>query len=330
MHSAFFWNARGIAAGLGGPGFDQPVALVDLDQLGAGDLSASVVLPPCPVIGIGDAAHPLAARLDVVVPNRKAAALMVANVVAKPLAASVVVELLRLIPLLPLADGLVAESFAYGLLQGSAEHRQWLTARKPVLAQVPGRLELSRNGGGVMAVMDRPWAGNAIDRTMRDALEEVITLVALDDTISGIELRGRGRAFCLGADLAEFGTTADPATAHAIRRHTLPARLLARVADRLEVHVGGACVGAGVEMAGFARRITATKAAWFQLPELAMGLLPGAGGCVSLVRRIGRQRTAWMILSGKRISARQALDWGLVDSLVDEDATDESGGDVAG
>ena len=94
--------------------------------------------------------------------------------------------------------------------------------------------------------------------------------------------------------------------------------------------MGGACVGAGVEMAGFARRITATKAAWFQLPELAMGLLPGAGGCVSLVRRIGRQRTAWMILSGKRISARQALDWGLVDSLVDEDATDESGGDVAG
>ena len=57
-----------------------------------------------------------------------------------------------------------------------------------------------------------------------------------------------------------------------------------------------------------------------QLPELAMGILPGAGGCVSLTRRIGRQRTALMILSGRRIGARQALDWGLIDAIVDEPA----------
>ena len=48
-----------------------------------------------------------------------------------------------------------------------------------------------------------------------------------------------------------------------------------------------------------------------------MGIIPGAGGCVSLSRRIGRQRAALMILSGKRINARTALGWGLVDSLID-------------
>ena len=48
-----------------------------------------------------------------------------------------------------------------------------------------------------------------------------------------------------------------------------------------------------------------------------MGLIPGAGGTVSIARRIGRQRTAWMVLTGRRITARTALEWGLVDALVD-------------
>jgi enoyl-CoA hydratase/carnithine racemase len=73
-------------------------------------------------------------------------------------------------------------------------------------------------------------------------------------------------------------------------------------------------------MAAWAGRFTAASDAWFQLPELAMGVLPGAGGCVSLTRRIGRQRTALLVLSGKRITARTALDWGLVDQIVDEPA----------
>jgi enoyl-CoA hydratase/carnithine racemase len=128
--------------------------------------------------------------------------------------------------------------------------------------------------------------------------------------------------------LNEFGTTTDPATAHAIRCLTLPARAAIACADRLAVHVDGACVGAGLELAAFASRVTATTRSWFQLPELAMGIIPGAGGCVSLPRRIGRQRTVLMVLSGRRIGARQALAWGLVDALVDDPAIDERGGDL--
>ncbi|MFN3798403.1 MAG: enoyl-CoA hydratase/isomerase family protein, partial [Sphingobium yanoikuyae] len=77
-------------------------------------------------------------------------------------------------------------------------------------------------------------------------------------------------------------------------------------------------VGSGLEMAAFAGQITASADAWFHLPELAMGIIPGAGGCVSLSRRIGRQRAALMILSGKRINARTALGWGLVDTIMDD------------
>jgi enoyl-CoA hydratase len=78
-------------------------------------------------------------------------------------------------------------------------------------------------------------------------------------------------------------------------------------------------VGAGLEIAAFAARLTASPNAWFQLPELAMGLIPGAGGCVSVPHRIGRQRATLMMLSGRRISAITALHWGLIDAIEDQD-----------
>lgn len=78
-------------------------------------------------------------------------------------------------------------------------------------------------------------------------------------------------------------------------------------------------------MVAFAGRVTASPNAWFQLPELAMGVIPGAGGCVSIPRRIGRQRTALMLLSGKRIDSRTALRWGLIDAIVDKPPVDPSG-----
>ena len=305
---------------------DGPVAVVDCEA--ARDWPDELVLPPYPVIGLGDRAHPLAAQLDAVIEPAVPLDSVLRQVVARPYAAATIVELLRLLPQLPPQAGLVAESLAYATLQGSAEHAAWLAQRPPVPASSPGVVALSRDGEVLDIELDRPDAGNAVDRPMRDALADAFAMAALDSSIARIRLAGAGRCFSLGADLAEFGTTRDPATAHAIRRHTLPARMIATCADRLEVHVHGACVGAGLEIAAFAARLTATPDAWFQLPELAMGVLPGAGGCVSLTRRIGRQRTALMILSGRRIPARVASVWGLVDALVDQAPVNQRGADI--
>lgn len=307
-----------------------PLALIDLDRAEEGPPPDSLVLPPCPVIGLGNPGHPLAPLLDAVVERPVSLDALVGQVLAHPRTASVIVELLRLLPELAPASGLVAESMAYATLQGSAEHAEWLASREPVEPAPPGSLAVERLGDVLRLTLDRPQAGNAIDRPLRDALAEAFALAALDDSIVRVELRARGRSFSLGADLAEFGTTRDPATAHQIRRLTLPARGALAVSDRLTAHVQGACVGAGLELAACAHRLTASAQAWFQLPELAMGVLPGAGGCVSLTRRIGRQRTALMILSGRRISARTALDWGLVDALVDDATGDPGGADVLG
>ncbi len=84
---------------------------------------------------------------------------------------------------------------------------------------------------------------------------------------------------------------------------------------RVEVHVHGACIGAGIELPAFAGRITSTPETFFQLPEVSMGLVPGAGGTASILPRIGRHRLAYMALTGARIDAETALDWGLVDQL---------------
>lgn len=282
--------------------------------------------PACPVILIGDSSAAAPHWADAIVPDRAAASRIEAQVASCPNAARVIVGLLRILPKVSLADGLVMESLAYGLLQGSGEFDAWLAARGPVAALgEPGQVRADRRGNALHIELHRPGADNAIDRPMRDGLAEMLELAVMDQTIERVILTGAGRSFSLGAELSEFGTTRDPAVAHAIRQQTLPAHWAARCGDRMEVFVQGACVGAGLELAAFARRIVAGPRAWFQLPELAMGLLPGAGGCVSLTRRIGRHRTAELILSGRRLSAREALAWGLVDEIAADDGGADEG-----
>ena len=307
--------------GLPWSGAPMPVAFVDLAR---GDpVPLTGPLPPFPVIGLGPAgelANPCAAALDGVITDLAEADLIARNCARNPHAAAVLVQLLRLIEPLPPHHALAAESMAYGLLQAGAEHQDWLARRGPA----PGRrpepeappVRVDRAGGDLIVWLDRPGTLNAVDRTMRDGLREAFEVAASDPEITRVVLRGRGRAFSVGAELGEFGTTTDPAVAHAIRGQTLPALALLGCADKLETHIDGACIGAGLEMAAFARMVSASARAWFQLPELGMGLIPGAGGCVSLTRRIGRQRTARLVLTGRRLSARQACDWGLVDHIV--------------
>jgi enoyl-CoA hydratase/carnithine racemase len=259
------------------------------------------------------------------------AAMIRAGLEAQPDAAMVLLDLLRSINLEHPERALVQESMSYGLLQGSAAHVHWRTSRAAADGpNEPGNVRIARTGNIIDITLDRPAAHNAIDRSMRDSLSEAFTVAALDSDVTRVRFRGVGKAFCIGADLAEFGTTRDPATAHRIRMATLPAHAIVRCGDKFEAHVQGACVGAGLEMVAFAKRITATPNAWFQLPELAMGLIPGAGGCVSVSSRIGRRRATALILSGRRIGARTALDWGLIDAIMDDAPVDDRHSDVDG
>jgi enoyl-CoA hydratase len=163
--------------------------------------------------------------------------------------------------------------------------------------------------------LNRPAQRNALSVAMRDALVEALQLAVADTTIAAVAISGNGPCFSIGGDLDEFGSAPDPATAHAIRSLRLPARVLLECADRVSFHLHSACIGAGMELPAFGRRVSAHPKTFFQLPEIRFGLIPGAGGCVSVPRRIGRQRTAWLALSARRINAATALAWGLIDCI---------------
>ena len=300
---------------------------IDLDELPPSIGTAE--LPPYPIVSTSRGGHPCPPGLDVLVEPRFSLARLTLDIERQPHAAAALVGLLRSIEGLERVPAVSLESCCYAMLQASEGHQSWLNTRVAACSFSPGTLRVARRGELLALRIDRPQARNAIDADLRDALHEAFTLAALDPEIKLVRLTATGRAFGIGADLAEFGTTRDPATAHAIRMRTLPALALARYRGRFEAHVQGACVGAHLELAAFADRLTAERNAWFQLPELRMGLIPGAGGCVSVPRRIGRQRTALMVLSGRRIDACTALRWGLIDAIVDAPPGDEDGADEA-
>ena len=212
--------------------------------------------------------------------------------------------------------GLAAESAVYSVLQAGPEFTRWRAGRPLVeVAPTERPVVVERDGDVLTITLDRPGRHNAVDRALRDGLAEALTIAVLDDSVTAVELRGNGPSFCSGGDLDEFGSFPDPATAHASRLTRSPARLAHLLADRLTVHLHGACMGAGIEVPAFAGRVVATADAAIALPELGAGLVPGAGGTVSIPRRIGRHRTALLALSGTRIDGRTALGWGLVDAV---------------
>ena len=211
---------------------------------------------------------------------------------------------------------LVAESTTYSLLQAGEEFRRWRAQnprREP--SDNTERRVLATQVGGTLAIeLTRPKRHNAFDARMRDALTEV--LMSVDHaTCERIVLSGRGSSFCSGGDLDEFGSNSDPAKAHLFRIAANPTLALARVASKLEADIKGACIGSGLEMASFAHKVAADGSARFSLPEVAMGLIPGAGGTVSIPNRIGRHRAAYLAISGATIHPKIALEWGLIDVL---------------
>ena len=174
----------------------------------------------------------------------------------------------------------------------------------------------SRHDDELHIVLNRPHRHNAVTMALRDALSEALTLAAADDSITAVHLSGNGPSFCSGGDLGEFGSFPDPAIAHVTRLTRSPARLAHLIADKLHVHLHGSCMGAGIEVPALAHHVIADPDTVIALPELGLGLVPGAGGTASIPRRIGRQRTAALAFSGARIDAATALAWGLVDEIT--------------
>jgi enoyl-CoA hydratase/carnithine racemase len=264
------------------------------------------------------AADPLGPLVDVVVPpDGPELDAIVATVGATPRAATALAMLLRGAGAGGLGAGLAAESAVYSTLQGGPEFAAWRASR-PVRARpvVDGPTVLAeRHGARLDIVLNRPEVRNAVSARLRDELSEALAVAAVDPTVEEVHLRGNGPAFSAGGDLDEFGSLPDPATAHLVRLTRNVGRLIAGMAGRVTAHLHGACIGSGIELPAFAGRVVARPDTVIALPEVRLGLIPGAGGTVSLPARIGRHRTAELALTGRSIDATTACAWGLVDSV---------------
>ncbi len=237
----------------------------------------------------------------------------------QPLAATVLAQVLRITPMLEFDFAILLESFAYSTLLASGGFRRWLGALPPQRTRSDNhpRVRMQRTGEGLEIIFDRPRGRNAIDAAMRDALVEALQFASFDPDRAPVVLRAEGAVFSIGGDLADFGRADDPAIAHAIRTLRSAASALHSIADRATTRLHGPCVGAGIEIPAAAARVVARPGTSFRLPEVTMGVIPGAGGTVTIPRRIGRQRSCWMAMSGETIDLETACRWGLVDA-VDE------------
>jgi hypothetical protein len=260
-------------------------------------------------------------RRVITVPSIESAIVeLAARVNRWPMAAGVCDDVLRSVdPAGPALAGVVTESLAYSTLQGGPEFARWLADRGPArLPDIADPVQADRDGNTLRIAFNRPQRHNAFSTDARAALLEALTVAQLDPSIDEVVLSGNGPSFCSGGDLAEFGTFSDPASAHLARTRHSPALLLdaltARLGKACRAEVHGQVLGSGLEMAAFCGRVAAQADAVFGLPELSLGLLPGAGGTVSVTRRIGRWRTAYLVLTGRRIGVDTAVCWGLVDA----------------
>jgi enoyl-CoA hydratase/carnithine racemase len=239
-----------------------------------------------------------------------------------PQAAAVCDDVLRSIdPAGPTRAGVITESLAYSTLQSGTEFARWLAERGPAAVPViPDPVQADRDGDRLCIRFNRARRHNAFSTDMRAALLEALEVARLDPSVTEVVLTGNGPSFCSGGDLAEFGTFVDPASAHLARTRHSPALVLdeltARLGTACHAEVHGQVLGSGLEMAAFCGWVQAHPDAVLGLPELGLGLIPGAGGAVSITRRIGRWRTAYLVLSGRTIDTATALQWGLIDAVA--------------
>jgi len=240
-----------------------------------------------------------------------------AAVTRSPRAAIACGQLLRQTAGLGTAAGLAAEAAAYSMLLGGPEFRRWLAERGAPRRRAPVAepVLVSRDGGRLSVTLNDPARRNAFSAAVREALLDAVLIAEGDETVESVALRGAGPAFCSGGDLDEFGQATDLAAAYLVRLSRAPWRVIDRIAPKVTVFAHGACVGAGTEIAAYADRVIAAPDAFFALPEVGMGLVPGAGGSVSVPRRIGQWRAAWLMLTGDRLPAATALRWGLADEV---------------
>lgn len=165
--------------------------------------------------------------------------------------------------------------------------------------------------------LNRPRHLNAYNIQMRDELLQILEAVRDDDEVRVVIFSGAGeKAFCAGADLSEFLTAPSPVVARQVRLSRDVWGLFLSLPQPLIAALHGYVLGSGLEIALSCDLRVAAEDAQFGFPEVGLGIIPAAGGTQTLPRIVGRPRALEILLTGRRISAREAYGIGLVNRVV--------------
>ncbi len=179
-------------------------------------------------------------------------------------------------------------------------------------------------------VLNRPEVINVYNMKMRDDLYQVLEAVRDDSDVRVVMMSGAGdKGFCAGADLTEFGSAPSQAIARQVRWERDVWGLFLSIRKPLIAALHGYVLGSGVEIAMLCDLRIASSDAVFEMPEVALAMIPAAGGTQTLPSNVGLPRSLEMLLTSRRIDAEEAHRWGLVHRVVPREGLMMEAEDIA-
>lgn len=179
-------------------------------------------------------------------------------------------------------------------------------------------VDVRREGRVAVLTLDRPAKLNALST---DVERDLGAALDTDEVASSraVLIEGAGRAFSAGADVDEMAEQTPGAILRYYRATGTVYERVARLAQPTVAAIHGYCLGGGLELSLACDLRVATRAAVFGLPELELGILPSSGGTMRLVRMVGTARATELVLSRRRFSADDALRFGVITEIVDDE-----------
>ena len=179
------------------------------------------------------------------------------------------------------------------------------------MAEINSVADLSRDGDIAVLTIDSPPV-NALSAPVRDGLHHGFEKAVADPEVKAIVLICAGRTFIAGADITEFGGARKGASLFAVQEK------MEGAPKPIVAAIHGTALGGGLEVALCAHYRVAVPSARCGLPEVNLGILPGAGGTQRLPRVVGVEKALEMVTTGQHVAASQCLEIGLVDALAEE------------
>ncbi len=181
----------------------------------------------------------------------------------------------------------------------------------------------ARTDGLLVITLNRPDRLNAFTAGMLEELNEILASAARDQKTRALLLTGAGRGFCAGQDLNDRAVapgSASPDLGESLEKRYNPAvRLMRTMPKPIIVAVNGVAAGAGANLALAGDLVYAARSARFIQSFARIGLIPDTGGTYFLPRRVGMARAFGLALLGEPLSAEQAVSWGLIWDVADDD-----------